>query len=359
MPDLTLKVEVDRATPDGWSAMLDLFEDASLYQTWAYGSVRWGTKNLSHLVLRRNGEVAGMAQLRIVRPTRFRFGIAYLRWGPVCHRRSGKLDPEIVKSMAVALRVEYAVKRRLYLEILPNAFSGSLRGDIFRAAFGDFASKSSVGAAPYRTFVLELSSPIEDLRKNLNPKWRNKLNGASKNNLTIIEGDDLDKYHTFCEIYAQMWERKKFETSVSIDEFGRIQEQLPKSHRMRVLICQHEGQPVSAIVCSAMGDSAIYLLGATNDAGLSLKGAYLLQWEMIRWLKERGTRYYDLGGIDPEANSGVYSFKSGLSGIDQCHVTPLVACDDNLSEGAVKLAQIARKFSAAVKSVRPAQLTTK
>ena len=31
------QVEVDRSTPDEWSRMLDLFDDANIYQTWSYG----------------------------------------------------------------------------------------------------------------------------------------------------------------------------------------------------------------------------------------------------------------------------------------------------------------------------------
>ena len=81
--------------------------------------------------------------------------------------------------------------------------------------------------------------------------------------------------------------------------------------------------PVAGLVASAMGDSAIYLLGATSDAGLNSKGAYLLQWTLIPWLKERGVKSYDLGGIDPEGNPGVYHFKRGLSGIDTCQIQPL------------------------------------
>src|SRR5437762_8097638 len=81
--DPVWQVEVDRATPEEWFQMLDLFEDANIYQTWSYGAVRWGRKNLSHLVLKRYGEVFAIAQLRIVRPIRFNFGMAYLRWGPL------------------------------------------------------------------------------------------------------------------------------------------------------------------------------------------------------------------------------------------------------------------------------------
>ena len=76
--DSCWEVEVDRSSPAEWARMLDLFNDASLYQTWSYGEIRWGRDNLSHLLVKRDGEVCAMAQLRVVRPTRFNFGIAHL-----------------------------------------------------------------------------------------------------------------------------------------------------------------------------------------------------------------------------------------------------------------------------------------
>src|SRR5580704_11447612 len=118
MPNPDWQVEVDRANATEWSTMLDLFDDANIYQTSAYGAVRWGEKNLSRLVLKRDGEVLGMAQLRIVRPTRLKFGMAYLRWGPLFERRGRPLDPEVASSMAQALKEEYVAKRRLFLRVL-------------------------------------------------------------------------------------------------------------------------------------------------------------------------------------------------------------------------------------------------
>lgn len=73
---------------------------------------------------------------------------------------------------------------------------------------------------------------------------------------------------------------------------------------------------MTGLVGSAHGDTGIYLLGATSDEGMKTKGSYLLQWRMVQWLKERGCRWYDLGGINPETNPGVYHFKAGLSGKD-------------------------------------------
>ena len=101
-----------------------------------------------------------------------------------------------------------------------------------------------------------------------------------------------------------MRKRKAFETTVMSTNSAACRMTLPESQRMRVLICQDKGVPVAGLVVSAMGDSAIYLLGATSDAGLNAKGAYLLHWTMICWLKEHGIKSYDLGGIDPEGNPG-------------------------------------------------------
>jgi lipid II:glycine glycyltransferase (peptidoglycan interpeptide bridge formation enzyme) len=133
-----------------------------------------------------------------------------------------------------------------------------------------------------------------------------------------------------------MRKRKAFETTVDVEEFARIQESLPESHRMRVFICEDKGLPVAGLVASAMGDSAIYLLGATSDAGLKSQGAYLLQWTLIQWLKESGVRWYDLGGIDPIGNPGVYAFKKGFSGADVLQMCPMVACRSVVSSVVVK-----------------------
>ena len=336
MQNLGWQVEVDRASSAEWSNMLDLFDDANIYQTSAYGEVRWGEKNLSRLVLKRDGEVVGMAQLRIIRPTPLKFGMAYLRWGPIWERRGLPLDPEVPMHMARAIEEEYLEKRKLFLRVLPNAFAGSPRARAIQAAFSRFTPEPLDADNTYRTFVLDLSSSLDELRRRLDKKWRNQLTRSEKNNLRVVAGNGSAEYRTFCQIYSQMRKRKTFETTVDADEFGDLQEALVESQRMRILICEDKGAPVAGLVASAIGDSAIYLLGATSDAGLNSKGAYLLQWTLISWLKERGVKWYDLGGIDPEGNPGVYHFKRGFSGADLCQVNPLVASDSAVSSGIVK-----------------------
>lgn len=331
------QVEVDRTTPVEWSEMLDLFNDANIYQTWSYGQVRWGGENLSHLVLRQDGEVLGIAQIRIVRPTSFKFGIAYLRWGPLCVRRGKPLDRDAVMILAHALEQEYVKKRKLFLRIIPNAFAGSPRAKVMQEAFSAFTLEPSTAENTYRTFVLDLGPSVEELRKGLDRKWRNQLTRAEKNNLTVVTGTSRREYDAFCRIYNNMRSWKAFDTTVNVEEFGRIQDDLAERHRMQILICEDRGVPVAGLVASAMGDLSIYLLGATSDSGLHSKGAYLLQWTLIQWLKAHGIRWYDLGGIDPEGNPGVYHFKKGMSGLDMLQMNPLVESNSVFSSVAAKV----------------------
>ena len=328
--------EVDQATDLEWSELLDQFDDANIYQTAAYGNVRWGESSLSRVVLKRDGEAVALAQFRIIRPTPLKFGMAYLRWGPLWEKKGSQPDPEIADRFAAAVREEYLHKRRLFVRILPNAFTGSARSALFRAAFQSFSEENDDAVEAYRTFVLDLSPSVEHLRSRLDGKWRNKLSGAERNRLSVFAGDGIEEFRIFCTMYGEMHRRKMFATTVDVDEFKKMQRTLPEPQRMRILICEEKGVPIAGLIASAMGNSAIYLLGATSDSGLKAKGAYLLQWTLISWLKQMGIRWYDLGGIDPESNPGVYLFKKGMSGEDSRQIRPLSASESAVSSGLVK-----------------------
>jgi lipid II:glycine glycyltransferase (peptidoglycan interpeptide bridge formation enzyme) len=329
------EVEVDQVKENDWSSMLDQFEDANIYQTWAYGKVRWGEANLSHLVLTREGRIYGAAQLRIVRTGPLKCGIAYLRWGPLIQQKSGEAGNETIEAMASALYDEYVTKRGLFLRILPNAFLDTERGNAFKAAFTRFDSEQFKPGETYRTLLVDLRPPLETIRKNLDQKWRNQLNRAEKNGLKTTECSGED-FSIFLKIFEEMVARKQFETSSDVQEFQQMQQQLPQSQRLRVLLCEHQGIPVAGLIGTAMGNTGIYLFGATSDEGMQSKGSYFLQWNMIQWMKLAGVSYYNLGGINPETNPGVYHFKQGMSGADVLYMPPLVACTSLLSSAVAK-----------------------
>ena len=337
---LNYNVEIDRVTRNEWSSLLLQFDDATIYQTWSYGSVRWGRHNLSHLVLKRGDEVVGLAQVAIKKMPVINAGIAYIPWGPLWQPKAAEKDTGILQNLIQALKDEYIMRRGLLLRIAPCV----IENDSLDVAtiFSSEGFQRNLSFSPYRTLLLDLTPSLEELRKGMAQKWRNQLNRAEKNGLKVIEGTEDRLYHIFLTLQKEMLDRKEYLPGVDYDEFREIQKDLPEPLKMRIIVCEFQGKPVSTSIGSAIGNTGIYLLGATGTEGLNLKGSYLLQWRMIQWLKDKGCRWYDLGGINPEKNPGVYHFKAGLSGKDVCHIGQFEICPSVLSRIVVKFGEFMR-----------------
>ncbi len=326
-------VEVDRITRVDWEGHLSRFNDASLYQSWSYGVARWGDGKLSHLVLKEKEEVVGIAQVTVVRLPVVGAGIASVSWGPLWRRRDRTQDLGAFKALIVSLKEEYAGRRGLLVRIAPNVFcdEGEETAKILRE------EGYERNGPQYRTLVLDLTRTIDAIRKSLDQKWRNQLNRAEKNSLSVLEGTGEDLYDMFSVIYRDMMSRKKFNTSVDIEVFREVQRDLPGRQKMQILVCEYQKRPVAAVIGTRIGESGIFLLGATSNDGANHKGSYLLQWKLIQWLKDKGAQYYDLGGIDPVTNPGVYHFKSGISGKERKHIGQFEWYENRLSASVVRV----------------------
>jgi lipid II:glycine glycyltransferase (peptidoglycan interpeptide bridge formation enzyme) len=323
-------VSVDQVGETEWESLLPLFADASLYQTWAYGAVRWGQSKLSHLVLRRDGEVVAMAQLRIARLPVLPAGLAYLRWGPVCRRRGAPTDPEVVSQMLRSLQREYVEGRGLTLQVIPNVFEETAGSEDFTSALAANGLSPEPGASRYRTFLVDLRPPPEKIRAALQQKWRNQLNASERNGLQIEVSEEPAAYQTFLDLYAGMWARKQFDSSVDVHEFGRLQDRLSPISKMVIFTARAgDGEAVGSLVCSLIGETALYVLGATNERARELKAAYFLQWQALTHLKARGALGYDLGGANPVTNPGGHHFKKGFGGPEVVQL-PLHAAQGSL-----------------------------
>jgi lipid II:glycine glycyltransferase (peptidoglycan interpeptide bridge formation enzyme) len=313
VPAHSWQISLESLDPAVWSALLSGFADANFYQTHAYGSVAWGKNSLTHLQVRQETQVRALAQVRQIRLGRW-FGVAYVRWGPCVRRRAGAWDGEAFQRALAALVEEYVQRRGWVLRVVPHLFrqdpEAGQAGKILRTlGFEEDASGPS-----YRTLRVDLTAPLETIRKRLDGKWRNQLNAAGRNGLEIRAGNDTRLFQEFRTLYDEMMSRKRFETSVDVADFEQMQEQLQSHEKLRVVLATRAGRSHAGLVATGLGETGIYLLGATGEEGLKSKASYLLQWQMIEHLKSAGCRFYDLGGINPQTNPGVYHFKSGMGG---------------------------------------------
>src|ERR1017187_6843900 len=157
--------ETDQVTEHQWNSILQGFDDANLAQTWSYGAIRWGKRNLSHVVLKRDGKIVAAAQAIITKVPVLDAGLAYIKMGPLWQLRNKGRDLGTLRHILSALRQIYAVRLGLLLRVSPpGAEDGT--GDI-RALFSQqgFARDLSIGIP--RTAFIDLSYSLDDLRSSL------------------------------------------------------------------------------------------------------------------------------------------------------------------------------------------------
>jgi hypothetical protein len=306
------RVEVDCVNVNEWNQHLQMFGNANIYQTWEYDAIRCGDKNISHLVLKKNNEIVSLAQVRIQKIPVLNMGAAYVRWAPIWKKEKALNGMEIFGQTIRALRNEYVCNRKLILRIFPYLFDG------IDDKFGEIMREEKYKWNKYldrgRTLIMDIRRSSDDIRKGMAQKWRNCLNASERNGLEIISGTDDELFGQFDKIYEDMISRKGLKRASNIDEFRIIQRNQKEVFKVTIFICKYSGQACSGAICSAIGDTGIYLFGATNEIALKNRAAYLIQWHVIQWLKECGCAYYNLNGINPKDNPGTFKFKEGLSG---------------------------------------------
>jgi lipid II:glycine glycyltransferase (peptidoglycan interpeptide bridge formation enzyme) len=100
-----------------------------------------------------------------------------------------------------------------------------------------------------------------------------------------------------------------------------------------LLFAEIDGRPAAALIAAAFGDEAIYMYGASSTKDRAHGAGFLIQFEAMRWARDRGCRRYDLWGIpavDPASTQvesgdriagttgqdwrGLYEFKTRFGG---------------------------------------------
>jgi lipid II:glycine glycyltransferase (peptidoglycan interpeptide bridge formation enzyme) len=311
-PPDTFSHTVGPAEDEGWYPVLDQFQDASIFQTIAFGRARGGGTRLEQVIVRRGSEVVAAALVRLMPVPLTGTSIAYTLWGPLCHRRDGPYDHAAMAHALGVLRQEYVVKRGLALRIAPRLTREE--GAEWLATLQGLGYRHVAAAKAKHTIVLDLDRPLDQLRRNLEQKWRNQLNGAERNHLEVREGDDDSLFELFLEVYREMLARKQLAEPGDIRGFMATHAALPDRFKLKVFVALEDGAPSAGVICSAIGSRGLFMFGATSASGMRNRASYLLQWRAVEWLKANRCTVYDLHGSDAEGNPGVYKFKMGLCG---------------------------------------------
>jgi peptidoglycan pentaglycine glycine transferase (the first glycine) len=74
-----------------------------------------------------------------------------------------------------------------------------------------------------------------------------------------------------------------------------------------LMFAEIEGRVVAGVIAAVFGEEAIYLYGASSTKDRANGAGFLLQYEAMRWARDRGAHRYDMWGIpkyDPKSTVG-------------------------------------------------------
>lgn len=314
---------IETADSENWDCLLRQFDDANYRQLAAYSAAaarRVGAAS-ENVVFRCGESILGLSNIRIRKLPLLPFGIAYVNGGPLVQMRSGRDTAYALRCCLAALRDEYVKKRGHVLRIVGVA-RRDMSAEEANRYFLDAGFEPSAAKGHYRTALLDIGRDLADVRRSFDQKWRNVLNKAERQELDIVCGTGKDLFLEFDRLFRGLVERKKLSVDMGPEFFSSIQDGLAEQDRFVVHLAMRKNEVVAGHVGAFHGDTAVYLLGAANEVGLSVNASYLLQWRVIEYAMQHGCRWYDLGGIDPEGNPDVYRFKMRMGGEDICAPGP-------------------------------------
>ncbi|MCK5375139.1 MAG: GNAT family N-acetyltransferase [Alphaproteobacteria bacterium] len=168
----------------------------------------------------------------------------------------------------------------------------------------------------YETIWLDLRSSTEILRKNLNPKWRNKLNQSDRKPLDLVwkAADTKSIYFKWLMgQYVRDRALRKY-NGPSLKMMNALGESFSRGKNMMIGCALLDKQPIAGILLFIHSSSATYQIGYISDVGRENRAHYALLWDALGKLKERGIHDFDLGGVNEEGAKGVKTFKKGMGG---------------------------------------------
>jgi hypothetical protein len=281
-----------------WDKQLIEFGDCSPYQTYGWGQYHKALGWEPYYFVAKTEEDA-ISAMFLVFLRRYPLGIG-LMWctgGPIGDIKTW--DENFRKTVLKAVGL-----KRLYLR-----FRCDRERDAQTALFLNYHNwtRSIYTMTSNVSMELDLSLSEASLFSNLASKWRRNLNISCKNNL-IIKLCQSPNIEEISSVYAEMEARKNLPQQFSFEKL----ENLFKYSGSNLIFYRCEdatGKLLCFRGCLIIGNRACDYLAATTERGRDLRASYATFWQLLKHCKQEGVHYFDLGGIDPWANPGVYKFK--------------------------------------------------
>jgi lipid II:glycine glycyltransferase (peptidoglycan interpeptide bridge formation enzyme) len=157
--------------------------------------------------------------------------------------------------------------------------------------------------------ILDLTPDEDRLLASCERIWRRNLRRSEKCHLTTRQWKDPD-VNQILLVFLSMQNLKALPEQHSRREIEQLIKNL-KEHFVLYRCDDEHGELVSLGGFLVFGSRASAWFAATTERGRKLHASYAIFWALVQHCRTIGVKSYDLAGIDPVLNPGVYRFKRG------------------------------------------------
>ncbi len=330
---------VDPPEPaDEWDALVAANPHGSYLQTRGWARVKavngWG----SRLVVAEAPDGPIGAQVLLRRPRPFPWTFGYAPRGPV----AASWSRASLEDLAIAVRAEarISVGRLSHVRFDPEIeLDGPDDPDgSTRAALAAAGYRPAPPIQPDRTRIVDLTAPEEALWSDLRKKWRQYVNKARSEGVTVraAEADELDRFYA---IYEETATRAGFLIR-TLGAYRDVWDAFrPSGHATLLFAQDRDGTPLATLFLVSTGARVVEPYGGMTATGSVLRANYLLKWEAILRAKAAGATAYDMWGL---AHPGIEHFKTGFGGREVRYIGAWDLVLDPAGRAAYERAQAAR-----------------
>ena len=157
------------------------------------------------------------------------------------------------------------------------------------------------------TMVLNFAN--NEWTSRIKRNWKRNLNHSDSCELTTRVMSPISSSKIF-SLYGQVEEYKKIRQQFSEKQIDEIL----KNNKNRIIVVEgrdSEDKTIGIRAAIMFNNEAWDLFAATSDSGRQTYVSYALFIALLNECKKHNIALYDLAGVDPISNPGVYSFKRG------------------------------------------------
>ncbi len=300
---------------DKFESFVEKSENGHFMQSLKWAAFKKNQKHFAIMSIDGSGDIRGTMLLFLQNVRRTNKVFLYCPRGPVCSRKSDEVLTELLDGAKALAQELGAYKLTLDPDICADDKTWLDCFERYDAKIGDNAKDNAI-LQPLAVFRIDVNKADDELMMSYHSKARYSVRSSIKSGAVcrIVGRDEIP---VFCELLANTAKNDGFtarESRYFFDMYDALGEDC-----FKLFLVEYEGKPIAGSVLLKYGAKSWHMYAGSSDEYKETLPNFLMQWEMMRWSRDKGAYLYDMRGIAGEGDKlkpieGLVRFKKRFGG---------------------------------------------